>query len=212
MLEGATPDDEADIRSAGGPGQSWVVAQDELSPPITDKAWLAVVRRRLRMPWPSGRGDGTCHHRKKNGQLCGAALDSRGLHALTCNCGGGVDRRHNKIRDEVASWLKEQGHEAVDTEQYVPQWQRRLPDGSLEEARLDVIFRYEAVQLYADVVVCTPVSADPGRTLRSSAKDGAAAEAAERGKRRRYPHPELTPLAVETLGRLGEVATAFARR
>ena len=144
--------------------------------------------------------------------MCGAQLDSRGLHALTCNCGGGVDRRHNRIRDEVAHWLKEQGHEAVKREQHVPQWQRTLPDGTVEEARLDVTFRHEAVQLYVDVVVCSPVSTDTSRTLRNATTNGAAAEAAEKGKRRRYPYPELSPLAVETLGRLGEVAAAFARR
>jgi hypothetical protein len=100
----------------------------------------------------------------------------------------------------------------VKTEQHVPQWQRTLPDGTVEEARLDVTFRHEAVQLYVDVVVCSPVSTDTSRTLRNATTNGAAAEAAEKGKRRRYPYPELSPLAVETLGRLGEVAAAFARR
>jgi hypothetical protein len=56
------------------------------------------------------------------------------------------------------------------------------------------------------------VSTDTSRTQRNADTDGAAAAAAEKGKRHRYPHPELTPLAVETLGRLGAVATAFARR
>ena len=212
LLEQAPTEDQADIRSAGGLGQSWAVSQDELSPPITEQAWAAVVRRRLRVLWPSGYGDGTCHHRRADGTLCGKALDSKGLHALTCNCGGGVDRRHNRIRDEIASWLKEQGHEAVRTEQWVPQWQRTLPNGTVEDARLDVTFRHDGLQLYADIVVCSPVSTDASRTRRNAATDGAAAEAAEKGKRRRYPHPELTPLAVETLGRLGAVAAAFARR
>ena len=92
------------------------------------------------------------------------------------------------------------------------QWQRTLSNGTVEEARLDVTFRHGALQLYADVVVCSPASTDGSRTLRNARTNGAAAEAAEKGKRRRYPHPELTPLAVETLGRLGEVAAAFARR
>jgi len=211
LLDALPTEDQADLRSAGGLGQNWAAAQDELAPPIAEPAWAAVLRRRLRVQWPSGRGDGTCRHRRKNGTLCGAALDARGTHALTCNCGGGVDRRHNRIRDVVAAWLKEQGHEAVDTEQCVPQWQRIGTDGAPEDARLDVAFRSGGVQQYVDVVVTSPVSADGARNRRNAATDGAAAESAEQGKRRRYPHPELTPLAVETLGRLGTVAQAFAK-
>ena len=212
-LQASQPaDDKADIRSAGGLGQSWATMQDELAAPIAEKAWATVMRRRLRVQWPSGRGDGTCRHRRANGTLCGASLDARGTHALTCNCGGGVDRRHNRIRDEVASWLKEQGHDAVDTEKDVPQWRRTRADGTVEDARLDVTWRHEAVQLYADIVVTSAAQADPERARRNAGTSGAAAQAAEQSKRRRYPHPELTPIAVETLGRLGAVAQAFAKR
>ena len=212
LLNARPVDDKADIRSAGGPGQSWATTGDEQAQPLADTIWAAVMRRRLRVEWPAGRGDGKCNHRRRDGTLCGATLDARGTHALTCNCGGGVDRRHNKIRDEVAGWLKDQGHEAVSTEQNVPHWQRTLANGVVEEARLDVTFRYGTVQLYADVVVASPASVDEERARRNAATDGAAADAAEKEKRRRYPHPELCPLAVETLGRLGAVSQAFARR
>ena len=212
LLESATREDKADIRSAGGVGQSWAATQVQVAPPLADPSWAVVTRRRLRVQWPAGRGDGTCKHRRANGTFCGAPLDARGTHALTCNCGGGVDRRHNRLRDVIAAWLKEQGHEAVDTEVQVPQWRRQRPNGTFEDARLDITFRTAGVQLYADVVVASPVSEDAERAARRARTDGATAEAAEKEKRQRYPHPNLAPLAVETLGRLGAVSQAFARR
>ena len=64
-----------------------------------------------------------------------------------------------------------------------------------------------------DEPLAPPVRDEPHRRARQHAraqKDGAAAAAAEGGKRTRYPHPELAPLALEVLGRLGEQAVAFA--
>ena len=60
--------------------------------------------------------------------------------------------------------------------------------------------------------MASPVPTDPERTLRDAAKDGAAAGAAERAKRTRYPYPNVAPVAVETLSRLGPVAFSFAMR
>ena len=131
-----------------------------------------MIRRRLRVQWPSGRGDGTCRHRRANGSLCGAILDARG----------------------------------VGTERVVPQWRRQAADGAVEDASLDVAFRHNDLQLYVDVVVASPVSEDTERARRNASTDGAASHAAEQHKRRRYPYPELTPVAMETLGRLGTVA------
>ena len=123
-----------------------------------------------------------------------------------------MDRRHNAIRDAVAKWLEEQGWQAIDTEQVVPQWARRKADGSIEEAVLDVAFRAGPDRIFVDVTVTDPQSTDPERARRRAQRDGAAAAEAEGTKRLRYPHPEMTPVAVETLGRMGSEARAFAQR
>eukprot|EP00959_Pyramimonas_sp_CCMP1952_P035950 752781-Pyramimonas_sp.AAC.1 len=59
---------------------------------------------------------------------------------VDCHVGGGTIARHSSVRDWLAAWLRARGANGVDTEQYVPAWDRDLPDGTVEAARLDVTY------------------------------------------------------------------------
>ena len=76
---------------------------------------------------------------------------------------------------------------------------------------LDVAFQSDAERMFVDVTVTDPQSMDPERARRRAERDGAAAAEAEATKRRRYPHAQLQPVALESLGRMGEEARAFAQ-
>ena len=87
--------------------------------------------------------------------------------------------------------------------------------GLLEEARLDVATRDAASgrKIFVDAcVTCAHSGYEPTQRSRAS-KEGAAAAAAVRGKRRRYPPSggELVPLVFEAGGRPADETVAFVR-
>ena len=185
--------------------------------------FLVAGRVRLRVPHPAhlGRRPPTgqaqqCGHRYVQTQTqCNGVLDSRGLHGLVCEVGGGVVHRHNRLRDWLAGLVRTLSGKTVAIEQYVPQWDRvvrvRGAD-TIERARLDVAFvNFHGQRVYLDVVVPTAGTTNPESARSRAARDGAAAARAEDGKRVRYPGPELVPFAVEALGRPGRAAVSFLR-
>ena len=48
--------------------------------------------------------------------------------------------RHDRLRDWLAKWIADMLGSPTNTEQLVPKWARMKPDGSVEEARLDIVF------------------------------------------------------------------------
>ena len=38
--------------------------------------------------------------------FCGEVMDTRGIHAMSCTCGGDAVAQHNSVRDEVFEWCK----------------------------------------------------------------------------------------------------------
>jgi hypothetical protein len=134
---------------------------------------------------------------------------------LVCNVGGGVDHRHDRIRDWLAGLIRDLTGQAGATEQFVPKWDRVIRvDGAdnIERARLDVVFtNHHGQRVYLDVVVPTAGTTNPEMARARAKKDGAAAARAADGKRVRYPGPDLVPFAVEALGRPGRDAAAILR-
>ena len=138
-------------------------------------------------------------------------LDADGFHALVCQVGGLVIRRHHSLRDAFA-WIGRQAGYAVRTEVYEPAWTRARTNeqGELEveQARLDNRFEGPPSDplIYGDVVVTHP---EGSACLRKAAdEDGAAAAGAAADKHRRYPAwalpgGRLIPFSVETFGRWG---------
>ena len=120
--------------------------------------------------------------------------------------------RHDRIRDWLAGWIAEHSGQTVATEQYVPRWDRRKQDGTLERARLDVVFQdHNGQTVYVDVSVPAASTTCPATARTRMARDGAAAARMEDSKRLRYPGPTLVPFVVEALGRPGSDAVALLR-
>ncbi len=157
-----------------------------------------------------------CQHRGLNGQLCSALLDRRGRHARVCKLGGGVDRRHNGVRDWAASTYAACTGLPTSTEQRVPAWDiADAATGAVLEARLDVATAdvNTGAPLYLDVVVYTAFSTEPTTLRRRARRDGCAASDAAAAKRRRYAAAgaQLVPFALEAGGRPSDEAAAFVR-
>ena len=234
--EDPTGTEVAEAYSSGGPHSG-----DFLLPPLPgargdailsmpEDEFVTALRARLRFPYPSflprfrrARGPAQhCNHQYSKGSaVCGQGLvradgtaDVKMVHAQLCNVGGGVDRRHNSLRDWLRTWLETACHVPwAGLEQHVAEWDRWVPakcpitgalryrtvqtaDGpvaepirALEQARLDVGFRDEQGSLgYVDVAyanACT--TGDPATTLARARTAGKAAGDREEEKRRRYP-------------------------
>ena len=139
-------------------------------------------------------------------------MDSQGHHAEVCEVGGGTVGKHDRLRDWLAKWISDVGARPTKTEQIVPRWACARPDGSIQEARLDVSFiAATGHRAYVDVSVVAASTADPERQRRRAGRDGEAARAMEDTKRLRYPGADLVPFVFETLGRPGESAKSFLR-
>ena len=215
-------DDQVDVRSAGGQGGAFLLPPSQPSHLMPDDHFVVASRLRLRVPYAAHLGQAgpglapqCCHRYVQSQTQCNGVLDGRGLHGLLCKGGGGVDGRHNAIRDWLAALIRQLTGQAAPVEQLVPKWDRVVRvDGTdtLEHARLDVVFNNcHGQRVYLDVVVPTAGSTNPETVRSRAAKDGAAAARAADGKRVRYPGPDLVPFAVEALGRPGRDAAAFLR-
>ena len=117
---------------------------------------------------------------------------------MCCQTEGGWVQRHNLLRDALARIVEQATGVRPAKEVAAPHWSRNG-----QEAVLDL--RVMDDDVWVDVTVAYPHMAA------ANARDGVAAEAAERMKRRRYPGARLTPCAVEAHGRYGEAFLAFLR-
>ena len=179
---------------------------------LADAHFLPALALRLQLPLPAA-ASATCLRRREDGTRCGVDLAATPGHCLGCHVGGGTTQRHDGVRDWLAGWLRARGATGVDTEQFVPAWDRVRADGTVEAARLDVAFTDPtAGATYVDVVVTDAALGAGTPAGRSRAvRDGAAAAAAEERKHRRYPGRALTAFALEALGRAGPEAQALLR-
>ena len=137
-------------------------------------------------------------------------LDEFGTHPVQCARGGWVVRRHNDVvrylAERFRTDLGAQTGGAART-----QLDRTTPDGGPIESRLDLVVTYHGRTTWLDAVVTDPWCSDPSTRRARLNRDGAAAEAAEQTKRRRYGL-EAVPFALETGGRWGELAIAWWSR
>ena len=239
-LEEWTGNDRVDLLSGGGAGGSGFMLPggDFALPPGDSRERLAdldlrvAYRDRLLLPHagclpdigaPECRVPATqCNHLysadgDRAGATCGQGLDPRGVHAATCNVGGGLDAGHDAIRDWLHRLLTRWTGQVVLKEQRVPRWDRvrkvrglpvmvqaRGPDGQLrwnadgsrvlvedwERARLDVSFTDADGRLtHIDVSVIAAATTQVAeiRHRGDASKPGRAAAQREDGKRRRYP-------------------------
>ena len=225
---------------------------------LTEDEGLVALRAGLRVPYPAflprfqrERGPAQqCNHQYSKGStFCGQRLvladgapDVKGRHAQQCNVGGGVDARHDRLRDWIRDWLEHVcGLSSAKTEQHVQEWDkwfqatdangapkyttedtpdgpRRVPVMAVKMAKLDVSFvDDEGVQGYVDVAYTNACSFDAASTLRAARTPGKAASEREEHKRKRYPpehhpHAALIPFVVEARGRLGAEVLPFLKQ
>jgi len=225
---------------------------------LTEDEGVTALRSGLRVPYPAflprfqrERGPAQqCNHQYSKGSTCcgqrlvlaDGAPDVKGRHAQQCNVGGGVDARHDRLRDWIRDWLEHVcGLSSAKTEQHVQEWDKwfqatdangapkyttedtpdgpqRVPVMAVKMAKLDVSFvDDEGVQGYVDVAYTNACSFDAATTLRAARTPGKAASEREEHKRKRYPpelnpHAALIPFVVEARGRLGVEVLPFLRQ
>jgi hypothetical protein len=204
LMDTVEGDHRAILRSGGGPGTgSWALPETSPSTKMSDTAMRLAFRLRHYLPiFAPGQ---CCGHRHPNGQLCGATLDVHGRHAMVCRTGGGMQQRHDNLRDEVADVQRARSGRPALTEQYVARWSTPSRAARLDVVTTDALGRDE----FIDVAVVHPLSAETQKSAVS--KDGAAAAREEQDKHRRYPGPFLTPAVFEAVGRPGESAQQWLR-
>ena len=227
-----TPAARARLRACGGAGAgAWILATPTgAATRLTDLEFKICVRLRLRVPLHLEAAGKRCRNQRGDNLGAGAdagsaarecmkPLDADGFHALVCQVGGLVIRRHHSLRDAFA-WIGRQAGYAVRTEVYEPAWTRARTNeqGELEveQARLDNRFEGPPSDplIYGDVVVKHP---EGSACLRKAAdEDGSAAAGAAADKHRRYPAwalpgGRLIPFSVEIFGRWGKDALDFMR-
>jgi len=215
LLDACAEEDAADLRSHGGPGAgAFLLPRREGVKSMPDKHFRVALRDRLLLP--VCQEGARCQHRRPDGRLCGALLDSRGHHARKCVIGGALDARHNSLRDWTAGACLACFATPTATEQYVPEWDRvNASTGSVEHAVLDVVTHDPSTgsSVFVDVVVTCAHSDNAARLRAGARKNGKAAADAAAGKRRRYAAAgaSLVPLAFEDGGRPAEETVAFLR-
>ena len=206
--------DAADLRSAGGAGAgAFLLSPTDDVHQLPDSHFCVALRRRLRIR----RGThGHCRRKyKQTGSACSKPLDGQEVHARTCKVGGAIDRRHDRIRDWLAQWISRMVDKEVQTEQYVPKWDRTKTNArgeqEVERARLDIAFQGRAGPVYLDIAITEAITASARALSQRARVDGAAAAHEEQEKHWRYPGPNLIPFVLEAGGRFGESAESFLR-
>ena len=215
LLQTLDEDRRLALRGGGGTGAGgWLLPRQPGDQPIPDAHFRVNLRTRMgRDVLPP---NATCQHRNaETGEPCNRPLDTKGWHARACGCGGSRDHRHNSLRDWHAPWHTAQTGYAATTEKRVVAWDRVLPDGRLQEARLDVATRDPATAavVYVDWSVTCESSLNAARRQAWSHTDGLAAAQMVDKKRARYPPAggELIPAVLESGGRPADELVAFVR-
>ena len=193
-------DDALALDLCSGPEAGAFLLPSPDTQPMSDVHLRTAVRRRLRVAKPVG-GTGVCHHLRSDKTICGHVHgDDKGQHAVNCKIGGGVDRRHNGVRDALLAWLHSIG-KLERKEQEMPKW--NTPQ---ESARLDIVCTDARLgEVAVDVSLVNTVF--PGANHRA----GHAIERRERMKHGRYPGPGLFPFVLDIRGRWGREAHAFVQ-
>ncbi|CAK0790897.1 unnamed protein product [Prorocentrum cordatum] len=156
--------------------------------------------------------DATFQNRWPDGTKCGVELDDEGHHASICEIGGALVRRHDGSRDLVAARLVADLHAPVRTEQRCHHLDKLKPDGTMSEARLDIVVELEGTTFFLDVAIVDVLSTDSALERQRASRDGAAACRMEDEKRTKYPSANVVPLVIESYGRINVSGMAWLRR
>ena len=112
-------EDSMEIRLSAGPEAGAFLTQEEGPAQMSNENMRNALRRRLRVAQVEG-SRGVCHHARTDKSICGKVFGhDGGRHIMNCKVGGGVDIRHNGVRDALGRWLEEIGKQPK-LEQLVP--------------------------------------------------------------------------------------------
>ena len=202
----ATPDARAAFRSAGGPGAAaWMRLPTRPAHHLTDKQFSLAAHFRMHLDVPGCCG--TCQHRAKNGTLCGAVLDRKGVHARSCPVGGWRMRKHDSCCGVLNNWLEEMGC-YVEVEVVLPP-----ASNDLDEPRMDLIVHAPGIKGPVRIDF-TAVSALSREALRrgSADREEVTANLGAARKRQKYANIAVTPFVLEESGRMGADALGLVRK
>ena len=179
---------------------------------IEDRCFRVSVARRLMLPHPAAANPADvvqfCPNKSAAGVICIKPLDPKQHHCYGCRYGGGVDRRHAALARCLADIIQSHSGVKVFIEQEVPAL-TRVVNGQTEHARMDLVFNLNGSVTYLNVSIVAPSSCNPSLVSAASTKPGLMAKRAEKTKFDRYPHINLVPFILETLGRPGPHARKF---
>jgi hypothetical protein len=181
---------------SGGPGAgAWLNFPREPEHIFTDVEFKCAARLRMSLPIfqePCSGHNVACDHKNRH-RVCGANLDTLGIHALCCKLGGHVVQRHNAIRDTIARVMRNATTSTVHIEQ-------NAPDTPSHLLRPDIVFSdFRSRTKHLDVEVCTMHRC----RVSGQHKAGALIETEEGVKRRKYNHLHLIPCVLSHVGRVG---------
>ena len=213
----------AEVRGAGGPGAAAFLSfPSEATCSIEDVDWSTALRQRLRCERAEcsqqelATASLTCQLITAQGIVCGKPLDKHGFHSSTCQCGGGVVKRHTRVIKGVGSLIVRWRHAEPLYEQRVVSWDRpsrsqRPGRDPIERAILDIEYPADDGRLWLDITVRHPAAGEPSQICTASRRDGEASRRGEREKHIRYPGSRLIPFALETGGRVGGEAQQWLK-
>ena len=169
---------------------------------MDDETFIVAARLRIGIPM----GDHVTHcHKIYDDTICGAELDETRIHALISQLQGSTVHRHNRIRDTTAHILRESGqYNDVQIEQLVPE----ASDPSVAPRMGHHCSRTTGPTRphCCDGRLC-PHS--DRASLRQRHETGRMLDTIEY---RRYPGVQVTPAALETVGRPGDGVVNLIRK
>ena len=188
---------------------TWMALPDAGHRTMPDEHWRVATAERLGLlRCPSGTPCGLPRGHRRGG-TCGKAMDSSLRHVWHCRTGVARLRIHNAIAGTLATELRAAGGH-VDVERAMPAMAQFLPDGTVEEAIMDVTAWWPGALAWYGIDV-TVRYAGATRYAGAHRRAGQAAAAAEAEKRRRYGR-DVLPLAFEAGGRLGDASMQSLQR
>lgn len=157
-------DQNISLNESSGKGSgSWLNFPRDAKHNFTDIDFRCSVRLRMNLAVIQPSTHQYCRHFSAQGAVCGAQVDTLGMHPLLCKVGGHVIHRHNGARDELALILNdaESSSQGALAEQNAPD----IPAASM---RPDIVFhdyRGRVRVKHIDVEICT---SHPRQVLSSS--------------------------------------------
>ena len=185
------------LADCAGPGAGTLFGEHSREPA---DGWLqdhhCTVRMLQTLGLPVLLPDQRCGLRRKSGarkgQVCGVPLRPDGRHVAPC-CAGYQTRIHNSLVRRLARSLEMAGLRA-DTEVVQPRLHQQRPDGSVMEARMDLVAsRLGGARAYP--IDVRTLDAGEGKSMEAEMK------AAQRVKQKRY-RGQVRPLVCELRGPL----------